>query len=325
MNLPALHGNWVDLVIILFIGVYVLANWPEGFLSLTARMINFLGSFAVALRLYPLAGQLFTENFSFSPGIANALGFVAIAFFAEIILGFLLNMVYRRIPEKLFTSLWNRLLGVFPAFIDAVVVTAFFVILVIGLPFPGALKAAVAQSKLGGALATQSGRVEKTIAGILGGAAQDTISFLTVNPGGSENINLHFRTTEVTVDSSSESEMLNLVNHERTSRGIPALQFDVKLRDVARAHSRDMFARGYFSHIDPDGKSPFDRMQAAGISFTEAGENIAYAPTTILAHNGLMDSPGHRENILNPNFHKIGIGIIDGGIYGKMFTQDFTN
>jgi len=40
---------------------------------------------------------------------------------------------------------------------------------------------------------------------------------------------------------------------------------------------------------------------------------------------GLMNSPGHRANILNPNFHKIGIGVIDGGIYGKMYTQEFTN
>ena len=66
-------------------------------------------------------------------------------------------------------------------------------------------------------------------------------------------------------------------------------------------------------------------MQKAGINYQYAGENLALAPSTSLAMQGLMNSPGHRANILSPNFHKVGIGVIDGGIYGEMYTQDFTN
>jgi uncharacterized protein YkwD len=86
-----------------------------------------------------------------------------------------------------------------------------------------------------------------------------------------------------------------------------------------------MFTRGYFSHYTPGGVSPFDRMADAGVTYVYAGENLALAPSTDLAMQGLMNSPGHRANILNPNFNKIGIGVIDGGIYGKMYSQEFTN
>ncbi len=68
---------------------------------------------------------------------------------------------------------------------------------------------------------------------------------------------------------------------------------------------------------------PFDRLQEANVSFLAAGENLALAPTLSLAHEGLMNSPGHRENVLRPQFGRIGIGIMDGGQKGLMITQMF--
>jgi uncharacterized protein YkwD len=117
--------------------------------------------------------------------------------------------------------------------------------------------------------------------------------------------------------------MLRLINQERLKEGLPALVWDEAAAKVARAHSVDMFKRGYFSHENPDGLSPFDRMEKAGITYSAAGENLAYAATVELAHAGLMRSPGHRANILEKDFGRVGIGVIDGGIYGKMFTQNF--
>lgn len=86
-----------------------------------------------------------------------------------------------------------------------------------------------------------------------------------------------------------------------------------------------MFERGYFSHYSSEGKDVGDRLIEAGIYFNYAGENLALAPDINRAHQGLMDSPGHRRNILDPAFGKIGIGVIDGGVYGKMTTQVFTD
>jgi uncharacterized protein YkwD len=69
--------------------------------------------------------------------------------------------------------------------------------------------------------------------------------------------------------------------------------------------------------------SPFDMMKNAGVTYRWAGENIAGAASVDRAHNGLMNSEGHRANILNSNFTHIGIGIVPGGPYGMMFTQMF--
>jgi uncharacterized protein YkwD len=119
--------------------------------------------------------------------------------------------------------------------------------------------------------------------------------------------------------------MFKMLNAQRVDQGLLPVTFNDQLRDLASAHSDDMFKRGYFSHYTPEGLSPFDRMEKANINYQYAGENLALAPSTTLAMQGLMNSPGHRANILNPNFHQVGIGVIDGGIYGKMYTQEFTN
>jgi uncharacterized YkwD family protein len=120
-----------------------------------------------------------------------------------------------------------------------------------------------------------------------------------------------------------EQQMWQLVNMERTSRGLNALQIHPGLVKLARMKSQDMITHNYFSHQSPTYGSPFDMMRREGISYRFAGENLAGAPTVERAHTALMNSPGHRANILNPNFTHIGIGIIDGGMFGKMFTQMF--
>ncbi len=68
-----------------------------------------------------------------------------------------------------------------------------------------------------------------------------------------------------------------------------------------------------------------DRMREANVRFVDAGENLALAPTVQVAHRGLMNSPGHRANILYPQFGRVGIGIMDGGIRGLMISQEFRN
>jgi len=72
-------------------------------------------------------------------------------------------------------------------------------------------------------------------------------------------------------------------------------------------------------------KNQIDRLEKAGVSYSIAGENLALAPTVQTAHTGLMNSEGHRANILEPQFKRVGIGVIDNGIYGKMFVQIFTD
>jgi uncharacterized protein YkwD len=197
--------------------------------------------------------------------------------------------------------------------------------MIIILPVSTFLKHSVTDSKVGSVLVTNTQGFAKDLNNVFGGAVNETLAFLTVEPKSNEIVKLNFKTGNFSVDQASEAKMYAMVNKERASQGAPSLELWNKLTDVGRAHCEDMLKRGYFSHYTLEGLSPFDRMAQADIDFTFAGENLALAPNTELAMQGLMQSPGHRANILSTDFHRIGIGVIDGGVYGEMFCQEFTD
>ncbi len=120
---------------------------------------------------------------------------------------------------------------------------------------------------------------------------------------------------------SFESEVVRLVNNIRRQNGLSPLTQDWELSRVARYKSQDMRDKGYFSHTSPTYGSPFQMIRAFGLSYRTAGENIARGYSTPQAVvNGWMNSSGHRANILNPSFTKIGVGYVASGHY---WTQMF--
>lgn len=115
-----------------------------------------------------------------------------------------------------------------------------------------------------------------------------------------------------------ESAMIALVNSERAQAGLKPLSYDSGLRAAALKHSQDMLENNYFDHTSPVYGTFQQRLNASGVKNCTAGENIAYYPSMEQAHVGLMNSPGHRANILNSGFTRIGIGIVydkDKGMY----------
>lgn len=122
-----------------------------------------------------------------------------------------------------------------------------------------------------------------------------------------------------------EQDIFRLTNEQRAKNGLPPYVWDDAIAAVARAHSKDMGARNFFSHVNPDGVDPFQRMRVGGISFSYAGENIAGGPSAGIMMNNWMNSPGHKANILNSGFHRIGVGVAQSSTYGLVATQDFTN
>jgi serralysin len=132
---------------------------------------------------------------------------------------------------------------------------------------------------------------------------------------------------------------LCLINRERVTRGERALAPDDKLQGAAQGHSESMASGNYFSHEGPGGSTPLSRMRAAGYIYNssigyEVGENIAWAtlwlatPKAIVA--SWMSSPGHRQNILDPNYRDTGMGVSPHapaseahGQAGAVYTQDF--
>ncbi|CCO07398.1 Allergen V5/Tpx-1 family protein [Desulforamulus hydrothermalis Lam5 = DSM 18033] len=117
--------------------------------------------------------------------------------------------------------------------------------------------------------------------------------------------------------------MLNLINQERLAAGLQPLAYDAKLTELARLKAQDMIVNNYFSHTSPTYGTPFEMMKNAGVTYRYAGENLAGAPDVNTAHKNLMNSPSHKANILKPEYTKVGIGVVNGGPYGKMFVQMF--
>jgi uncharacterized protein YkwD len=122
------------------------------------------------------------------------------------------------------------------------------------------------------------------------------------------------------------TQVVTLTNAERAKAGCGPLTVNATLIAVAQAHSQDMATNNYFDHNSQDGRTPFDRMTAAGYRYSTAAENIAAGQRTPQdVMTAWMNSPGHRANILNCALKQIGVGYATGSSsqYGAYWTQDF--
>lgn len=119
----------------------------------------------------------------------------------------------------------------------------------------------------------------------------------------------------------SEYRVLTLINIEREERGLERLTMDEKLSAAAYEHASDMSDHNYLAHTSPNGSTMGSRLRDAGARFTTAGENIARGYKTALSVvSGWMNSRGHRANILNRRYRKVGIARVN-----NYWVQDFSN
>ena len=130
----------------------------------------------------------------------------------------------------------------------------------------------------------------------------------------------------LTAQADFESQVIELVNNERVANDLPPLVYNEELTNAARLHSQDMGDNNYFSHTSQDGTAFNQRIVNAGYDYNNCGENIAAGyPTPEDVVNGWMNSPGHRANILSPEYCDIGVGyaVVAGSDYFHYWTQDF--
>jgi uncharacterized protein YkwD len=129
----------------------------------------------------------------------------------------------------------------------------------------------------------------------------------------------------INVQASAEQKILELMNAKRTEAGLKPLTMDNTLVQVARYKSDNMIQNNFFSHTNPDGTKWTNWLQTIGYKYTTSGENIAYNTyDPVELFNQWWNSPGHRANMMNASYTKVGIGVIHGN--GKyMGTQTFSN
>ena len=322
--LSGLPINIFDVILLIAGAFYVYEEASVGIIpsltNLFAMVISFLGG----LLLYHKASALLILYLSLPKGVSDALCFLAITVLLYFIIVNLISFFTKKFSIQ-FPDKYAKLGGAVSGLLSFSLVSAFVVSLLLSFPVSAVIKSEIRNSFSGKILFTKTQTIEVVTKQIFGGVIDETLNFMTIKADHDSVIMLNFKTQNVSIDSVSEKKMLELVNSARKSQGLSTLTSSSQLAEVARSHAKDMLSRGYFSHYTPEGFSPFDRLEKANIIYTTAAENLAYAPEVDLAFSGLMKSEGHKRNILDPTFTKIGIGVIDAGIYGKMFAQEFTD
>lgn len=316
---------WVDVAIIFFIIIGGWRGYREGVFVASANLIGLVVSLLLGFWLYGYLASFLLQYWTIPIGLMNIFSFLLIAFVADGLITAAVLLIGNKYGRRLALTELTRWTGVIPGIGSAVITLAYLVAVISGMPLEHPIKVAVTQASASGPLIELTNQSGLPVDKLVGPAIQDLSQLFTVQPGSSEMVDLGFVVQDPELTSVAEEQMLALVNQERQKEGARPLVMDESLRKLARSHSLDMYQRGYFSHHTPEGKDPFDRMKEFNIDYMAAGENLALAPTVEMAHEGLMNSPGHRRNILDPNYHKVGIGAYQHPRYGIMFSQEFTD
>jgi uncharacterized protein YkwD len=316
--------NYVDLLVLIVLFLSVWAGIQRGFIVSVLAMLSWVGSLLAGFLLYKQLSVFLGKMFP-----AIGIWWVPVSFIAVIVLSrwifdFIVFRIIDKLPYKVQHHKINKYAGIIPGVIDgfiwAVLLSGFLLL----MPLNNTIAQQIRNSTMAKVLSNTMAWAENKLSPVFTEALKRAM-YNTKTVVSEEAVKLPFTISVYKARPDLEAQMLILVNNERLKNGLKPVKADTEIAVVARKHSADMFKRGYFSHYTPEGKNPFDRMKAGGISFLTAGENLALAQTLSIAHTGLMNSPGHRANILNPSFGRLGIGILDGGIYGLMITQNFRN
>lgn len=325
--------NYIDLSILILFIIFIGIGLWRGFLNEFLTFFGFVISSILSFIFYSALGQKIYEELQIPSGLSNLISFILIFLVLQIIWSFFSTFIYRKIYQKWgefrkFRKL-DSALGAIPSLLNGFVVISLLLLILVIVPIHPRVKSHLSDSRLASFFVNNASLLNDKIEKLFipaAGEAEAKIRNLTGTFFPEKETEVNFpENLQLSPDSQAEKRMFELINMERIRRGINPLVFDSELTEVARNHSEEMFRLSYFDHNSPVTGSPFDRLDAAGIKYLAAGENIAYAPNVDVAHFGLMDSPSHRENILEPSFQKIGIGIISAGPWGMMFSQEFTD
>jgi uncharacterized protein YkwD len=318
--------NLIDILLVVLIGLNLLNGYRRGFILGVLDLAGWILSLLAGLRYYePVARWLGPRVELWSETWDQPIAFILVALVVGVVVHLLGYALLRRLSPDVHERPANQALGLLPGLANGLITAAIISALLMAMPVSERLSESTRESAVANRLAGYAQSLEAQLRPVFGDAIARSLNLLTVKPDSHERVTLPFTVTSTRPRPDLEKQMLDLVNQERVANGLQPLAPDPELTEVARAHSTDMFARGYFAHDTPEGLTPFDRMQNANVRFLTAGENLALAPTVSIAHTGLMNSPGHRANILRPQFGRVGIGIMDGGMRGIMVSQEFRN
>ncbi|MFC1646836.1 CvpA family protein [Patescibacteria group bacterium] len=326
--MPALEAtNWIDWIIVVFCIFYLVEGWRLGFIHL----IGSLSAYAVSVWVSYQTGDSIAHYLVFNLGVtkpwSDIIGFLLPLVIVQIIFVRLIIELTGNFMQKFISSVWDNILGTIAGLVNALVVISIFCSLLLMLPVRAGVKQDVNASIFAPTFIKLLEKYGGKTTSSLETVATKATKFITVKPNSNEIVYLkvNLNRWDLFEDKKSEDELLRMINSDRLITGQAALKVDDVLTQIARNYSRDMFEKKYFSHTDLDGNTLATRLKKAVFTYNQAAENIVYSPDVPMAHRGLMESASHRSNILNPEFRRVGIGVINGSTYGLMITQVFAD
>ncbi len=319
----------IDFVLGLYFASLAVRGWVRGLVREVMDLAGLVMGAVVGVRFSAPAGEFVQGWSGLGPGTSRILGgvviFLGIGIAASIISHYLGRVM--RLPGL---NLSNRLGGSALAFAGGWVLATILISIAVVAPLPAEWQTRMAESELAAMLTNEHQPAQTAIKQFTGDRTlQSALNFdrligdqrVVLDPHETYEID-KAPADEVVRDRQDERVMFDLVNVARRDAGVLPLEWSDQLAEIAAAYARDMAVRGFFSHISPEGESVSDRIEAAGVPYRIVGENLALAVTVEIAHEGLMESEGHRANIEHPEFRSLGIGIVETP-YGLVAVQVF--
>jgi uncharacterized membrane protein required for colicin V production len=312
-----------------FAGLFV-RGWVRGFAREAMDLVGLILGIALAFRFSGLVGDGLADWLGISPEMGRLAGGIAI--FLLIGVGASVGAHYL---QRVFTMpglvLTNRLFGGGLALAWALFVAMLLLSLLVVIPLPDAVGERIEESNVASALTDPESVPQRMFHTVAGDRVLEALLNLDRLVGREKVIIEEDETLAITAaepndlrqDENAADDIFELVNRSRIEEGLDPLAWSAPLAAVGHGHATEMYVAGYFGHASPATGSVADRLAQAGIPYRVVGENLALAATSRTVHDGLMDSPSHRANILGAGFTRLGIGVVRGPL-GLMVVQVFS-
>ena len=320
----------LDAVIVLLLLLLLVRGWYRGFVREAMDLAGLLLGTVLAFRIGPAVGSVVAAMARISDDAARLIGGFLVLVGTGIGAAFLTRVIERRVRLP-GLNLMNRAGGAGLALGFGVFLTTLLLSFATILPLPPAVADTLDDSAIAGSLTDPAGAPQEVFRSLSGDSivaallnlreavgarrvvveGDEVVEFPAADPG------------DLDADPGSAAEVFEALNLARIEAGVDPLAFSPALALVAEGHAAEMYTHGYFSHVSPATGTVGDRLAAVGIPFSVAGENLALAATVGDVHDGLMDSEGHRRNMLHPDYRRVGVAVVSGPL-GLMTVQVFT-
>ncbi|MFQ5948024.1 MAG: CvpA family protein [Acidimicrobiia bacterium] len=320
----------IDLIVLALFALLLWRGWSRGFIREVMDLAGLILATLLAFRLGAVAGRVVAGMAGISPEASRLVGGVIVF----VVVGLGTRLAARLIESRIRLpglNAMNRVGGAGLAVAWGVFLATLVLSLAVVLPVPPAVADQLDDSAVARSLTDPDGLPQQVFNQLSGDRIIEALLNLR-HLAGSRRVVLEedqvvtfppVEADDLEADGAAAQEILDLLNLARIDAGVDPLAWTPALAEVGYGHAVEMYVEGYFAHFSPETGYLKDRLRAAGLIYVFAGENLALAPTPEEVHQGLIESPGHRENMLSPEFRRVGIAVVSGPL-GLMTAQVFT-